>query len=231
MKVSIIIPVYNEKNTLEPLVERILRVELPIDREIIVVDDGSADGTVDIVRNLEGRGAISACYHRQNQGKGAALRTGLQASSGDIVLVQDGDLEYDPADYPRLIRPILEERVRVVYGSRVLGRNKVSYIRYYIGGRLLSLLANVIYGIHITDEPTCYKVFDARLLRRLELECKGFEFCAEVTAKVSRLGERIIEVPISYVPRSMKAGKKIRWTDGVHAIRTMFRYRRWLPAS
>jgi glycosyltransferase involved in cell wall biosynthesis len=181
------------------------------------------------VESLEGRGILKACYHVRNQGKGQAIRTALGKVSGDIILIQDGDLEYDPEDYPRLIRPILRGESRVVYGSRVLGKNPSSYLRYYYGGRLLSFVANLIYGIRITDEPTCYKVFDAPLLKGLDLACTGFEFCPEVTAKISRLGERILEVPISYNPRSIKDGKKIRWVDGLIAIRTLLRYRTWKP--
>lgn len=229
MKLSIIIPVYNEKATLKALVDRIGRVNLPLEREIVVIDDGSRDSTRALVKRLEDRGEITACFHEQNQGKGAAVRTGLERASGDIILIQDGDLEYDPTDYPRLIQPIIDKKARVVYGSRILGKNKPSYLRYYCGGLLLSFLANLMYPIHITDEPTCYKVFDAILLKGLELECKGFEFCPEVTAKVSRLGEQITEVPISYTPRSIEEGKKIRWTDGLIAIWTLLRYRKWKP--
>jgi glycosyltransferase involved in cell wall biosynthesis len=230
MKLSIIIPVYNEEKTLEALLGRIRNVQLSADMEIIVVDDGSADGTGAMVKRLEARGEITACFHEKNQGKGAAVRTGIEKASGDILLIQDGDLEYDPADYPKLIQPIIDKKTRVVYGSRILGSDRRSYHRYYWGGRFLSLLANLIYGIQITDEPTCYKVFDADLLKNLELESRGFEFCPEVTAKVSRLGEQILEVPIFYSPRSIEEGKKIRWTDGVIAVWTLFRYRKWEPA-
>ncbi|MBW2020165.1 MAG: glycosyltransferase family 2 protein [Deltaproteobacteria bacterium] len=229
MKLSVIIPIYNEKATIKTLLDRIGHVRLPVEREIIIVDDGSTDSTRDLLRALQSPGVI-ICFHEKNQGKGAAVRTGLHVASGDIILIQDGDLEYDPADYPRLIQPIMDRKTRVVYGSRILGRSKASYFRYYWGGRFLSLLSNLLYGIHITDEPTCYKVFDAILLKGLDLRCKGFEFCPEVTAKVSRLGESITEVPISYTPRSIQEGKKIRWTDGLMAMWTLFRYRRWKPS-
>ncbi|RLB90659.1 MAG: glycosyltransferase family 2 protein [Deltaproteobacteria bacterium] len=231
MKVSIIIPAYNEKRTLENLVDQINRIRLALEKEIIVVDDGSSDSTRALVKALEERGAVTACFHEQNQGKGAAVRTGLKKASGDIILIQDADLEYDPADYPKLIQPIIEKKTRVVYGSRILGKNKASYLRFYYGGRFLSLLANLLYGIHITDEPTCYKVLDAQLMKNLQLESRGFEFCPEVTAKVSRMGEKIVEVPISYRPRSIREGKKIRWTDGLIAIWTLFRYRKWKPGK
>lgn len=229
MKLSVIIPIYNEKATIRPLLNRIGRIRLPVEREIVIVDDGSTDSTRDLLRTLQSP-EITLCFHRENQGKGAAVRTGLSVVSGDIVLIQDGDLEYDPADYPKLIQPIIDKRARVVYGSRILGGNKASYLRFYWGGRFLSSLANLIYGIRITDESTCYKVFDATLLKGLELRCKGFEFCPEVTAKVSRLGEPIIELPISYAPRSIAEGKKIRWTDGLIAVWTLFRYRKWKPS-
>ena len=231
MKLSVIIPVYNEKKTLRALVDRVVSVDLPVEREIIIVDDGSTDGTVAVVTGLALQKGITVCCHEKNLGKGSAIRTGLGRASGDIILIQDGDLEYDPADYPRLLQPIIQKRTRVVYGSRILGKNNMSYLRYYFGGRLLSLLSNLIYGIRITDEPTCYKMFDASLIKRLTLESKGFEFCPEVTAKVSRLGEPIIEVPISYNPRSIKDGKKIRWQDGLIAIWTLLRYARWKPQT
>jgi glycosyltransferase involved in cell wall biosynthesis len=230
MKLSVIIPVFNEEATIETLLERIARVELPVEKEIIIVDDGSTDRTREIVEQLDSAEVITR-FHTENRGKGAAVRTGLEVASGEIVLIQDGDLEYDPADYPRLIRPIIEKRARVVYGSRILGQNEASYFRYYWGGRFLSFLTNLIYDIRITDEPTCYKVFDAALLKGLELKCEGFEFCPEVTAKVTRLGESIIEVPISYMPRSIIEGKKIRWTDGLIAVWTLVRFRMWKPAG
>ena len=231
MKVSIIIPVFNEKNTLEILLRRIESVALPLDREIIVVDDGSTDGTTDLVNTLAKSGRILPCFHRKNRGKGAAIRTGLKKASGHITVIQDGDLEYDPDDYPRLLAPIIEGRTRVVYGSRILGNNPFSYLRFYLGGRLLSLLSNLIYRTHITDEPTCYKVFETVLLKRMRLQCQGFEFCPEVTAKISRLGEQICEVPISYTPRSIKEGKKIRWRDGIIAIWTLIRFAWWKPGD
>lgn len=230
MKLSVIVPVYNESGTIETLLNRVDRVRLPMEKEIIVVNDGSTDATGDILKDLDGLKVIVRT-HRTNQGKGAAVRTGLEIASGDIILIQDGDLEYDPSDYPMLIQPIVEKKARVVYGSRILGKNEASYFRYYWGGRFLSFLANLIYGIHITDEPTCYKVFEAGLLKGLELECRGFEFCPEVTAKVSRLGEPIVEVPIVYRPRSIKEGKKIRWVDGFIAVWVLVKYRTWKPSA
>ena len=231
MKLSVIIPVFNEAPTLATLLERIAGVKLPLETEIIVVDDHSTDGTRDLIVALEDRYGLITCFHQNNRGKGAAIRTGLTKTTGHIILIQDGDLEYDPADYPKLIQPIIDGKTRVVYGSRILGKGRMSYLSYYLGGRLLSVLANVIYGIHITDEPTCYKVFHANLLKGLDLEAKGFEFCPEVTAKVSRFGEKITEVPISYTPRSLEQGKKIGWVDGLIAIWTLLRFSRWRPSD
>jgi len=231
MKLSIIIPAYNEETTLRTVVNRIKDVQLTVEQEIILIDDGSTDGTRSLIEDVVKDGKIRACFHQANCGKGAAVRTGIREASGEIILIQDADLEYDPADYPKLIEPIIRGQTRVVYGSRIKGGNPGSYFRYYWGGRLLSFLTNLIYGTHITDEPTCYKVFEAGLLKGLELECHGFEFCPEVTAKVNRLGERIIEVPISYNPRSIGEGKKIRWTDGLIAIWTLWRFRRWKPTA
>lgn len=230
MKLSVIIPVYNEKRTIRPLLDRIGRVPIPVEKEVIIVDDGSTDGTRRVLEGLPSTSAI-ILFHKVNRGKGAAVKTGLEIASGDIVLIQDGDLEYDPSEYPKLIQPILDQKTRVVYGSRILGKNRASYFRYYWGGRFLSLLTSCLYGIRVTDEPTGYKVFDSVLLKGLELECKGFEFCPEVTAKVSRLGQAITEVPISYTPRSIHEGKKIRWIDGVIALWTLFKYRTWKPSS
>jgi len=230
VKLSVIIPVFNEAATVATLLERIAAVKLPMETELVVVDDNSTDGTRDLIMALEDRYGLIPSFHEKNQGKGAAIRTGLTKTTGSIILIQDGDLEYDPGDYPKLIKPIVDGKTRVVYGSRILGKGKMSYLRYYLGGRLLSFLANLIYGIHITDEPTCYKVFDANLLKGLDLEAKGFEFCPEVTAKVSRLGEKITEVPISYAPRSIKEGKKIGLADGLIAIWTLLRFSRWRPS-
>jgi dolichol-phosphate mannosyltransferase len=170
--------------------------------------------------------AVVAVRHEKNRGKGAAIRTGLDHVTGDYVVIQDGDLEYDPVDFVKMVREA-EKGATVVYGSRILGRNKFSYLRFYFGGRVLSILTNLLYGAGITDEPTCYKMIRTDLLKRMDLQCERFEFCPEVTAKAARLGARIVEVPISYAPRSISEGKKIRWTDGWEAVTTLWRYRRW----
>jgi len=224
MKLSVIIPSYNEAKTLPHILRRILEVGLEIDKEVLVVDDGSEDSTQAVLESLH-HPAIKVLRHRQNRGKGAAIRTALSEATGDIVLIQDADLEYDPACYPELIQPILEGRADVVYGSRVLGGSPRSYGRYYWGGRFLSCLANTLYGIRITDESTGYKVMRTRLMKELHLECDGFDFCPEVTAKLARKGIPIHEVPIYYRPRSFAEGKKIRWKDGWIAVKRLIRYR------
>ena len=225
MKLSVIMPVYNEKRTLPAILEKVCAVDIP--KEVIVVDDGSTDGTTEL---LEGIGQkypdVSVIHHETNRGKGAAIRTALKQVRGHVVVIQDGDLEYEPEDYHKLLAPIREGRAEVVYGSRVLGRGRKSYVRYYLGGRLLSFIVNWLYGAHITDEPTCYKAFTRKVLTEVNLESTRFEFCPEVTAKVLKLGYRIHEVPISYRPRTMQEGKKIRWKDGLVALWTLLRL--WL---
>jgi glycosyltransferase involved in cell wall biosynthesis len=228
-KLSVIVPVLNEERTLRQILDRLLAV--PVVHEAIVVDDGSTDRTAAIVEEYVARAngpQVVLLKHEKNRGKGAAIRSGLVAVTGEVVTIQDGDLEYDPADFVPMLEHF-EKGARVVYGSRLLGRNTFSYKRFYYGGRLLSVLSNLLYGLRITDEPTCYKMFETGLMRRMDLECDGFEFCPEATAKAARLGAEIIEIPISYSPRSLAEGKKIRWWDGVIAIWTLLRYRFWGP--
>ena len=223
MMLSVIMPVYNEGGTIAEIVRRV--TEVPVPKELIIVDDGSTDGTRQILRKMSPEVA-TVVFHERNLGKGAAIRTGLEHATGEIVIIQDADLEYDPRDYPALVQPILDGRARVVYGSRVLRRdNRYSHLRYYLGGRLLSLVANCLYGIRITDEPTCYKVFRRDLVKGLNLQCRGFEFCPEVTAKIARRGIPIHEVPIHYTPRTVEEGKKISWKDGFYAIWILLKYR------
>lgn len=225
MNLSVIIPVYNEAATLQDIINRVRATELVY--EIIAVDDGSSDDSVAILKQLQNQGhpPLTILQHEKNRGKGAAMRTGLEAVTGDFVLVQDADLEYDPADYPALLDPLAESSVAVVYGSRNLRRNAKSSFAFYWGGRLLSWITNLLYGSRITDEATGYKVIKTDLLRSLDLETDGFEFCPEVTGKLLRRGVPIVEVPISYYPRSWNEGKKIQWYDGAIAIWTLIKYR------
>jgi len=225
MNLSVIIPVYNEAATLKEIIHRVRATGLVY--EIIVVDDGSSDDSPVILDRLQNSGQppLAILRHPTNKGKGAAMRTGLEAVTGDFVLVQDADLEYDPADYPALLEPLTDPSVQVIYGSRNLQRNAKSSFAFYWGGRLLSWITNLLYGSKITDEATGYKVIKTDLLRGLDLETDGFEFCPEVTGKLLRQGVPIHEVPISYYPRSWNEGKKIQWYDGAIAIWTLIKYR------
>lgn len=221
---SVIIPCYNEHRTILPILERVQRVAIA--KEIIVVDDGSTDGTRDLLAALvEGLPGITVLFHAANRGKGAAVATGLAHATGRVVIIQDADLEYDPEEYGQIIAPILAGTAQVVYGSRILQQNHYSYRSFYWGGRLVTLVANILYGVRLTDEPTCYKAFTRPLIQGLRLEATGFEFCPEVTAKVLRQGHTIHEVPISYHARPREEGKKIRARDGLLAIWTLLKYR------
>lgn len=228
---SVIIPSYNEGATICRILEKISEVKLPENTgmELIVVDDGSADRTQEAVGDFAREHPqlpVRYVRHDKNQGKGMAIRTGIGYLTGDYVIIQDADLEYDPQDYCVLLPHLLSGEHQVVYGSRFLNKsNTHSYQSFYWGGRLVSFVTNLLYGQHLTDEPTCYKMFATSLLKSIELRCTGFEFCPEVTAKVSRLGHKIKEIPIDYYPRSIEEGKKIKWTDGLEAIKTLIKYR------
>ncbi|MBV8050659.1 MAG: glycosyltransferase family 2 protein [Acidobacteriaceae bacterium] len=219
--VSVIVPVYNEVQHLEQLLQAI--AQSPVDKEIVIVDDGSTDGTREKLLALAPSARMAILCHETNCGKGAAIRTGLQHARGDYVLIQDSDLEYDPQDYPALLAPLQAGVANVVYGVRK-DRPERGF-RFYLGARLLTHLTNLLYRAGIHDEATCYKVFRRSLLREITLECRRFEFCPEVTAKICRLGEKIHEVPISYHPRSREQGKKLRYSDGWAAIWTLIRFR------
>jgi len=224
LRLSVIVPVYNERNSVVPILEKVLAVELP--KEVIVVDDGSTDGSADLLGEfVQKHPQVTLLRHEHNRGKGAAIRTALSQATGDVVVIQDADLEYDPRDLPGLLEPIRRGEAEVVFGSRVRGRNPMSYLRYYLGGRLVSLLASMLYGHWVTDEPTCYKMIRRDVLVSIELESEGFEFCPEVTAKLLRGGARYMEVPIRYYPRSLAEGKKIRARDGLIAIWTLLKLR------
>jgi len=235
MKLSILIPAYNEAKTIKKLIELVKKADIrDVEKEIIVIDDNSKDNTLDIVKKIKG---IKLIEHKKNIGKGAAVRNGIKQASGDIIIIQDADLEYDPNDYYKLIKPIIDGKTKVVYGSRMLhekqkggkpkfleGKHDKAYHAFYIGNRFLTFLANILYHAKITDEPTCYKVFDAKVLKSINLKCKRFEFCPEVTAKVRKKYHKIMELPISYHPRSFKEGKKINLKDGIEAVWTLIKY-------
>lgn len=223
MKLSVIIPVYNERDTILQVIAAVQGVEL--EKEIVVVDDGSSDGTSELLATLEGDG-VRVLFHEKNLGKGAALRTGFNAADGDLVIIQDADLEYDPQDYHRLLRPIMEGKADVVYGSRFIGgeQHRVLFFWHMVGNKLLTLLSNMMTDLSLTDMETCYKAFRHDVLQRITIEENRFGFEPEITAKVARLGVRIYEVGISYAGRTYHEGKKIGWKDGVSALRCIFKY-------
>jgi glycosyltransferase involved in cell wall biosynthesis len=221
---SVIVPVFNERTTVAEVVRRIRAVDLPMPLEVILVDDGSSDGT-DKVLTAIGDSTVRVITHGRNQGKGAAVRTGLEAARGDLIIIQDADLEYDPADWPRLLSPILRGKAKVVYGSRFTGERKNMMPLHWIGNRFLSLVTNILYSTTLSDMETCYKLFDRQVLEGLRIESDRFEFEPEITAKVLRRGHRIYEVPISYAGREAAEGKKITWRDGLGALTTLIKYR------
>jgi len=227
MKVSILIPVYNEFLTLPLVLQRVLAAPLPpgCEKEIIIIDDGSTDGTSELVRGYAGSPCVVVHHSEVNFGKGAALRIGIARSTGDVILIQDGDLEYDPADYIRILEPIVSGRAKVVYGSRFLRPLRGMKWTHRIANRLLAWTANALFRAQITDEATAYKAFHRDVISAMELRAMRFEFCPEITAKLLRLGYTIVEVPISYNPRGILEGKKIRWRDGMEALWTLVRYR------
>jgi glycosyltransferase involved in cell wall biosynthesis len=225
MKLSVVMPTYNEEQTIQEIVEKVLAVN--VDKEIIIVDDGSRDRTRQILRErYMGRNGLNVIFHEQNRGKGAAVRTGIANATGDIILIQDADLEYDPNDYPKLVRPIIEEGADVVYGSRRKGTNfRHKYTLNLFAAWLLSVMSNILFGLNLTDEPTCYKVFKAGIIKSIQFNGDGFEWEPEVTAKLGKRKVKIQEVPISYYSRTIKEGKKIKWMDGVKAVWTLIKYR------
>lgn len=222
VKVSIIVPVYNEEKTIEELVRQLK--EVPLDKEIIIVDDGSTDKTKEILKGINDEEFRILTLNR-NYGKGAAIRAALPFVRGDVVVIQDADLEYNPRELPMLLRPILEGQEKVVYGSRFLKKRPKMRLLNLIANKILAWTATLLLGRRLTDEATCYKAFQTSLLRSLELKCRGFEFCPEVTAKLGKRGIKIKELPISYNPRTKKEGKKVRWKDGFIALYTLFKYR------
>jgi len=225
MKVSVVIPFYNEEKYLGQIAGKVLA--RPEVGELIAADDGSTDGSLRTIEAFAAKDKrLTIVRLEKNSGKGAAVRKALKSVTGDIVIIQDADLEYDPDDYPALLEPLNDPAVKAVYGSRILNKqNRVSYFSFVLGGIMLTWITNILYGVRITDEPTGYKVFRTDVLKGLFLHSRGFEFCPEVTAKIIKKGIRIHEVPISYAPRKIYQGKKIRFRDGLIAIWTLLKYR------
>ena len=220
---SVVMPVYNEKTTIEEIIRRVLAV--PVRCELIVVDDGSKDGTRDILTALERELKFKLIFQPKNGGKGAALRRGFEEVTGDLVIIQDADLEYSPEEFPELIELICQGRADVVYGSRFLGRHRVFLFTHYVGNRLLTLMTNVLYNTMLSDMETCYKVMRTDVLRSFTLDSAGFGIEPEMTAKIFKRGYRVYEVPITYDGRGYDEGKKITWRDGFVALWVLLKYR------
>ncbi|MEI6515199.1 MAG: glycosyltransferase family 2 protein [bacterium] len=228
MKLSIVIPVYNEAATILEILKLVSSIEIGLDKELVMVDDCSTDGTRDVLRKVAAdHPDWRVLFHDVNRGKGAALRTGFAAATGDFVLIQDADLEYDPREYPLLLRPLLENRADVVFGSRFLGGgpHRVCYFWHYLGNKFLTTFSNMLTNLNLTDMEVCYKVFRREILQKLSLKEDRFGFEVEITAKVARAKCRIYEVPISYYGRSYEEGKKITWKDGFQALWCIIKYR------
>lgn len=221
---SVIVPVFNERATIAEIIRRVRAAPVTLDLEVLVVDDGSSDGTDKVLATLADS-TVRVLRHDGNRGKGAAIRTGLEAARGDLVLIQDADLEYDPDDWPRLLDPILKGKARVVYGSRFTGERKNMRPSSWLGNRLLVLTTNLLYRTTLSDMETCSKLIDRQVLNGIVIESDRFEFEPEITAKLLRRGLRIYEVPISYAAREASEGQKFDWHDGVRAMATLVRYR------
>lgn len=222
MKVSIVIPCFNEEETVEKIINRVKRI--PIEKEVIVVDDGSTDRSFEKIKGIKG---IKVIRHEKNKGKGAAIKTGIKYSTGDIFIVQDADLELNPEEIPNIINPIVKGEAEVVYGLRELGNKGKRSLLFYFGGKLVTFLTNFLYGTKLTDAPCGYKAFKTDIIRNIEIKGDGFEFEPEITAKIARRGIKIKEVPVSYIPRIK--GKKINWKDGLKAIWTLVYWRFKFP--
>jgi len=233
MKLSVVMPAYNEQATIRTIVARVLAVDLgPVTKELVIVDDGSKDGTRDILEELNGRDGVRVLFQPHNQDKGAAVWRGIQESTGDMVIIQDADLEYDPREYPQLIRPILDGEADVVYGSRFLGSprgHRVLYFWHSVGNRLLTMLSNMFSDLNLTDMETCYKVMTRKFAARLDLQSKDFGIEPEITQKMAVMRARIYEIPISYNGRTYEEGKKIGLKDAFKAVYTIIRFWGWRP--
>ncbi|MBS3088190.1 glycosyltransferase family 2 protein [Candidatus Pacearchaeota archaeon] len=231
MKLSVVMPVYNEEKTISQILDLVSKVKLTIDKEIIIIDDGSTDGTAkkvkEFIKNFKSKTTKLKLIGKSNGGKGSAVKKGIKESTGDIIIIQDADMEYNPNEYQEVINPILSKKAEVVYGSRRLKKSNKQYsgFAFYAGGVLVTFFTNFLYGSKLTDEPTCYKTFDSKLVKSLEIQGNKFEWEPEVTAKILKKGIKIHEVPISYYPRHKSDGKKINWKDGVQAIYTLFYWR------
>jgi glycosyltransferase involved in cell wall biosynthesis len=224
LRVSVVVPCFNEQRTINELIDRVHAV--PVEKEIIIVDDYSTDGTRELLRERAAeRNDIVLHLRARNGGKGAAVQDGLKRAGGDVVIIQDADLEYDPADYPVLLRPIQTGRARVVYGSRFIGEHRAMYFWHSLGNRFLTLTCNVLFDTTLTDMETCYKVFTIDIARKLKLREARWGFDPEITARILKMGNRIYEVPISYAGREFNEGKKISWHDGFVVLSTLLRYR------
>ncbi len=221
---TVIVPVYNERATVAEIVRRVRAADVPLTVDVVVVDDGSNDGTDKVLAAIEDS-TVRVVSHERNSGKGAAIRTGLAHARGDLVVIQDADLEYDPDDWPRLLEPVLKHKAVVVYGSRFTGERKNMLPLHWVGNRFLSLVTNVLYSSTLSDMETCYKLFDRRVLEGITVVSNRFDFEPEITAKVLRRGYRIYEVPISYAGREVDEGKKITWRDGFGALKALVKYR------
>ena len=230
-KLSVIIPVYNEEKTVEKVLDYIFRKKFPLELEVLVVNDGSQDKSEEIIKNFIKRYKAKSkkikikLFSKKNEGKGSAVRLGIKMAKGDIIIIQDADLEYNPDDYNKIIKPIIDGKEKVVYGSRFLKKHKPLYKIYYLGNKFLTLLTKIIYGTNITDMETCYKVFRSDVIKSIEIKSNKFDIEPEITAKILKRGIRIMEIPISYTTRSVKEGKKIGWKDGLKAIYTLIYWR------